>query len=135
MVDQIGISSAPASAQPKPQATSVQGSAQSAPQAVEPESQVKQVDAAAKAEAAQGSIEQAKVSAERLQASVEKLNQFMKEGQRALAFSVDDSAEQVVVRVTDRETNELVRQIPTEEALAIREHLDSVMGMLLSEKV
>lgn len=133
MVDQIGVSQVPVSVQPKPVAP--QGSAQSAPEAVAPESAVKQVEAVAKAEATVGSMEQAQISAEKLQASVDKLNQFMKEGQRSLAFTVDDSAEQVVVRVTDRETNELVRQIPTEEALAIQEHLDSVMGMLLNEKV
>ncbi|MEH6826225.1 MAG: flagellar protein FlaG [Motiliproteus sp.] len=133
MVDQIGVSQVPVSVQPKPVAT--QGSAQSAPQMVAPESAVKQVEAVVKVQASDGSVEQAKVSAEKLRASVDKLNQFMKEGQRSLAFSVDDSAEQVVVRVTDRESNELVRQIPTEEALAISEHLDSVMGMLFSEKV
>lgn len=133
MVDHIGV---PATAAPlQPKQVAVQGGAQSTPQAVAPQSQVKPVEAVVKTQASVGTVEQAKVSAEKLQASVDKLNQFMKEGQRSLAFTVDDSAEQVVVRVSDRETNELIRQIPTEEALAIREHLDQVMGMLFSEKV
>ena len=130
MVDHIGV---PATAAPlQPKQVAVQGGAQSTPQAVAPQSQVKPVEAVVKTQASVGTVEQAKVSAEKLQASVD---QFMKEGQRSLAFTVDDSAEQVVVRVSDRETNELIRQIPTEEALAIREHLDQVMGMLFSEKV
>lgn len=133
MVDSISPTPIPSAAQQK--AVVTQGNAQSVVQAVTPESAVKQVDPAVKAEAAAGSVEQAQASAEQLQASVEQLNQFMKEGQRNLAFSVDDSADQVVVKITDRDTNELIRQIPTEEALAIREHLDQVLGMLFSEKV
>lgn len=119
---------------PTPQ-TAPSVSAEPAAKSVDPASTVKQVDAVAKAQASAESIEQAQLSADKLRASVEQLNQFMKDGQRNLAFSVDDSADAVVVRVTDRDTNELIRQIPTEEALAIREHLDQVMGMLFSEVV
>ncbi len=111
------------------------GSAQSEAKPVLAESAVKQVDAAPEAAATLSSKEQARVSAEQLQTAVDQLNRFMHEGQRALSFSVDESGGEVVVRVSDRETNQLVRQIPTEEALAIREHLDQVMGMLFSEKV
>ncbi|MEH6651604.1 MAG: flagellar protein FlaG [Motiliproteus sp.] len=118
-----------------PQQSAPQAAAEPAAQSVDPQNTIKQVDAAAKAEASAGSVEQAQVSAEKLQASIEQLNQFMKEGQRSLAFTVDKSADEVVVKITDRDTNELIRQIPTEEALAIREHLDKVMGMLFSEKV
>jgi len=133
MTDSIGSPTAAPKAPAAPVASS--GSAQTAPKPVVADSAVKAVEAAAKAESVADSIERAKLSAEQLQASVEQLNQMMKEGQRSLAFSVDESAGEVVIRISDSETNELVRQIPTEEALAIREHLDQVIGMLFSEKV
>tara|TARA_R110001583_G_scaffold186676_1_gene347559 strand:- start:96 stop:497 length:402 start_codon:yes stop_codon:yes gene_type:complete len=133
MVDSINVSATAPRTSTAPVASS--GSAQSEPKPIVAESVIKPVDAVAKTETAASSLEQAKVSAENLQASVDQLNQLMKEGQRSLAFSVDESAGEVVVRVSDRQTNELIRQIPTEEALAIREHLDQVMGMLFSEKV
>lgn len=129
------ITVAPSSPRVTPQQVASSGTPPTAAQSVAPDAQVKQVDASEKAQAASGSVEQAQVSAEKLQASVEQLNQFMKDGQRNLAFSVDKSADEVVVKITDRDTDELIRQIPTEEALAIREHLDKVMGMLFSEKV
>lgn len=131
MNDGMGINSGA----PRMPAQSITSSAQSAPKQVVTESTVKSVEATSKAAPLIDSKEQARVSAQQLQSSVDQLNRLMKEGQRNLAFSVDESAGEVVIRVSDRNTNELVRQIPTEEALAIREHLDRVMGMLFSEKV
>jgi flagellar protein FlaG len=84
--------------------------------------------------ASQAAVEQAQLSAEEIQATVEKLNEFMSQGQRALSFSIDDSVGEVVVRVTDKETSELIRQIPSEEVLKFKQHLDAMLGMLFNEK-
>lgn len=51
-----------------------------------------------------------------------------------LEFSVDESSGRVLVRVRDKETNELIRQIPSEEMLAIRDALDRLQGLLLRQK-
>ncbi|MFT6917113.1 MAG: flagellar protein FlaG [Motiliproteus sp.] len=134
MVDSISHSPAQAAVQQK--TTIVRAEAEKpAVESVAPKSQVKQVEAATKAESARHSVEQAQASAAKLQASVDKLNAFMVDGQRSLSFSVENANDSVVVRVSNRSTNELVRQIPTEEALAISEHLDRVLGMLFSEKI
>lgn len=79
-------------------------------------------------------VEQTPVTAELLQDTADKLNELMSNSQRSLSFSVDSSADQVVVKVVDKDTLELVRQIPTEEALQLKEHLDAVVGMLFSDK-
>jgi len=51
-----------------------------------------------------------------------------------LAFSIDDTTEKLVVRVTDASTGELIRQLPSEEALAIARSLDKLQGLLLKQE-
>jgi flagellar protein FlaG len=55
--------------------------------------------------------------------------------QRSLQFSVDKDSGETVVRIIDTETNEVIRQIPSEELLAIEERLRETAGVLVSEQV
>ncbi len=52
-----------------------------------------------------------------------------------LEFSVDEVAVgKTVVKVVDRETGDMIRQIPSEEALAIARALDRLQGLLIRQK-
>jgi flagellar protein FlaG len=51
-----------------------------------------------------------------------------------LSFAIDDSSERVVIRITDVSTGELIRQIPSEDALSIASSLDKLQGLLLKQK-
>lgn len=51
--------------------------------------------------------------------TVEHLNQRLREYNTNLQFEVDDKYQEMVVRIVDRETQEVVRQIPSEKALAL----------------
>lgn len=51
-----------------------------------------------------------------------------------LAFSIDADTDKTVVRVTDAKTGDLIRQIPSEEALEIARSLAKVKGMLLKQE-
>ncbi|MDP3030940.1 MAG: flagellar protein FlaG [Rhodocyclaceae bacterium] len=51
-----------------------------------------------------------------------------------LNFSIDDSTGKSIVRITDGETGELIRQIPSEEMLAIADSLDKMQGLLLRQE-
>lgn len=52
-----------------------------------------------------------------------------------LQFSVDESTGQFVVKVTDRKTHEVIRQIPSEEMLQIAKGLDRYKeGLLVNSK-
>ena len=53
--------------------------------------------------------------------SIEKFTQSIR---RDLSFSLDDSTGRVVVKVTDSTSGEVIRQIPSEEALRLAERLD-----------
>jgi flagellar protein FlaG len=69
------------------------------------------------------------------------LNDFFKQERHSLEFSVDQASGRVVIRITDAETDQVIRQIPPEEVLAIVRHLaegpdaGALRGLLLSESV
>jgi flagellar protein FlaG len=52
----------------------------------------------------------------------------------SLSFSIDDSTGKTVVMVTDAETGEMIRQIPSEEMLALARSLEKMQGMLLQQQ-
>ena len=52
----------------------------------------------------------------------------------SLQFEVDGESNKVVVRIVDSDTKELIRQIPSEEMLAISESLDKLIGFLIAQK-
>lgn len=52
----------------------------------------------------------------------------------SLEFSVNKDDGHTIVRVIDRETQKLIRQIPSEEAIAISRSLDRMQGFLLKMK-
>ena len=63
------------------------------------------------------------LSQEALEKVVSQLNAYIQNTQRDMDFSVDDATGRVVVRVVDSNTEEVIRQIPSEEMLAISRHL------------
>ena len=56
-----------------------------------------------------------KMTADEVQVVVDKLNEFMQNDQRNLSFSIDKDTEDMVVKVMDTETQEVIRQFPSEE--------------------
>ncbi len=80
------------------------------------------------------------VSAEPIEVTVEKLNVQVESLQRNILFSVDKELGRTVITVTDKETDEVIRRIPSEEVLAIARHIqemlveDNQVGGLLVEE-
>lgn len=74
------------------------------------------------------------ISAEQLEAAIDRLNEIAASSQRSLNFSVDNSADQVVVQVRDLTTDQVVRQIPNEEALRLAESFDRLLGLIFDEE-
>lgn len=74
------------------------------------------------------------MTAEDVQAVVDKLNEFMHNGQRNLSFSVDKETEDMVVKVMDTQTNEVIRQFPSEETLKLAKHLEGMLGLIFNDK-
>lgn len=57
-------------------------------------------------------------TSERLMDTVNYLNQFLQRFDTSLQFDIDSQYGEMVVRIVDRETKEVIRQIPSEETLA-----------------
>lgn len=66
---------------------------------------------------------------------VDKLNAFVQLTQRDISFGIDEQSGRDVISVFEAETQELIRQIPSEEALALLKRMDQAIGLLFSEKV
>jgi flagellar protein FlaG len=62
------------------------------------------------------------------------LNDYVQSLQRALKFSVDEGTGQVVVKVLDKATQQVIRQIPAEETLVIASRLEAAVGVFVSEE-
>ena len=62
--------------------------------------------------------------------AVTSIQSFVQNIRRDLNFSVDDSSGRVVVKVTDGASGEVIRQLPSEEALRLAENLEEVRSLL-----
>ncbi|MDR0233452.1 MAG: flagellar protein FlaG [Zoogloeaceae bacterium] len=77
---------------------------------------------------------QAKEDLEELQKGVDNLNAFITPYNTSLNFSVDKESGRLVVKVIDKETEEVVKQFPSEEALRISRSLEQLQGLLVQQK-
>ena len=75
------------------------------------------------------------------QASAEELQRASKELQRRiqqlapeLVFTIDQASGRSIIKITDPETKEVIRQIPSEDALRLNQALDQFQGLLLDRK-
>jgi flagellar protein FlaG len=52
----------------------------------------------------------------------------------SIRFSIDDKLKEIVVKIVDTKTDEVIRQIPPDGVLRLRAHLQEMVGILLEEK-
>lgn len=78
--------------------------------------------------------QQAAAKEAKLAKVVKELNDYAQTVQREVQFSVDKDSGQILIKVIDSRTKELIRQMPTEEALAINRYLDRAYGVMLHAK-
>lgn len=72
-----------------------------------------------------------KPSQEELVDAMEKMQDFAQIVSRDLNFSLDEDSGEVVIKVIDSATDEVVRQIPSEEALRVARALEGGEGFLM----
>ncbi|OWY36218.1 flagellar protein FlaG [Herbaspirillum aquaticum] len=66
--------------------------------------------------------------------AVGKLNDFAAANAAALNFSKDQDTGKTIIKVVDTATDTVIRQIPSEEAIAIAKSIDKMQGLLIKEK-
>tara|TARA_R110000868_G_scaffold405641_3_gene685243 strand:- start:1251 stop:1664 length:414 start_codon:yes stop_codon:yes gene_type:complete len=82
------------------------------------------------------------LSSQEISEAVEGLSKFANTTNRQLNFSIDEGTDKQVVKVTDAESGEVIRQIPSEEILRLSERLrelqsdlGATVGILFSKQV
>lgn len=66
--------------------------------------------------------------------AVKSIRDFVKPINSNVEFSIDRDTGKTVVKIVDGATKEVLRQMPSEEALAIAKTLDGIKGLLIAQK-
>ena len=81
-------------------------------------------------------------SPQALEQALDVINRAIVIEQRSLSFSVDEASGRSVIKVVDQQTDQLIRQIPTEEVLRVaqdikklQEEMGQSLGLLIDRKV
>lgn len=73
-------------------------------------------------------------SSEQVQQAVREVTAAAQSKVSTLQFSIDKETGTTLVKIVDAETQDVIRQIPAEEILAIARSIDKVAGLLLKQK-
>ena len=68
---------------------------------------------------------------EELDEAVSHINKTLQSLSQDLVFSVDEDSKRTIVKVIDQQTQVVIRQMPSPEALEIAKALDKVSGLLI----
>ena len=78
-------------------------------------------------------VETKSSSTEALQRATDDLRRRVSAVAPELNFSVDEESGRSVIKIVDPSTKEVIRQIPSEEALQMSKGIDSLQGLLLRQ--
>lgn len=67
---------------------------------------------------------------EEVEAIASEVQIYLKRLNTELRFEVDSDSKEVIVKIVDPSNDEVIRQIPSEELLAIRERMEDLVGVL-----
>ena len=71
---------------------------------------------------------------EELRESVKAVNDFVSTMSDSLQFRIDEDTGKTIVKVVDLSSHEVIKQIPSEEMVAIAKALDQLKGLLVQQK-
>lgn len=81
---------------------------------------------------AEASATQFVPEAEEVTKAIDNLNQQLAKTGQNLTFTLDQDSDTVVVKIVERDTQKVIRQIPSEEALALSKSMENMRGLLLN---
>ncbi|MAB24509.1 MAG: flagellar biosynthesis protein FlaG [Pseudomonadales bacterium] len=74
------------------------------------------------------------VNRNQLRSAVSDLQDFVQSVRRDINFNLDDESGRVVVNVTEASSGDVIRQLPSEEALRLSENLSEIRSLLFEAK-
>ncbi len=66
--------------------------------------------------------------------ALQSINKALQALSSSLEFSVDADSNRTIVKVVDQQTKEIIRQMPSVEAVEISKALDKLQGLLVRQK-
>lgn len=66
--------------------------------------------------------------------ALQSINKALETMSQNLEFTVDEDSHRTIVKVIDQQTKEVIRQMPTAEAVEISKALDKLQGLLIRQK-
>ncbi len=75
------------------------------------------------------------MSKEEALAVAESLEAYMDILKTSIGFSINEPTNRIVVTVTNKDTDEIIRQIPAEEMLELQEKMKELTGIIFSKSV
>lgn len=84
------------------------------------------------APAAQPPAETSDIKPEQVKEAVNQIQQFTQALTQNLKFSIDEDTGKTVVKIVDAQTQEVIRQMPSEEAIKIASALGKIQGLLFN---
>jgi len=72
-------------------------------------------------------------SAEEIKKDLDAINNQLMN--RSIQFSIDESSHDIVVRIVDKETGEVIRELPPESVIRLHEYMAEMSGLLFEEEV
>ena len=91
------------------------------------------VESAARAKEENG--EKVVVNEDALKQGIEKINQYIKVFNVKVSFDVDKPTGRTVVRISNNETQEVIREFPPEEFLKMAAKLSELMGLMVDQRI
>ncbi|MCM8596750.1 flagellar protein FlaG [Accumulibacter sp.] len=81
----------------------------------------------------QAAAAEAAVDRRQLEVATKSVRDFVEPINSNLEFSINADTRQLVVKIIDRTTKEVIRQIPSAEMLALAKALDSIKGLFVRQ--
>lgn len=80
-------------------------------------------------------LQKEKPSAEEVKKDLDAINTQLKLMNRSIQFSIDEGSHDVVVRLIDKESGEVIKQLPPESILRLRERMAEMSGLMVEEQL
>lgn len=77
----------------------------------------------------------AKLSTEQTRQSLQEINNMLASMSISVQFEIDPNYKDVIIKVVDQQTDQVILQIPSEDVVRIAKAMDSLKGLLFSQSV
>lgn len=71
---------------------------------------------------------------QQIASAVKNITSFFQADHRSVGFNLDTDSGKMVMQIRDIKSNELIRQIPSEDVLKLAKRLDDLTGILFKEQ-